>query len=658
VDKVVNNLNTRQEEAAGSLVGPLLILAGAGAGKTKTIVHRILNLIKSGTNPHNILAITFTNKAAKEMRDRVNRLLESDKSLNLPISMRERPFVSTFHALGVHIIRENAQLVGLSRHFTIYDRDDSKKAIREALEQLGLDKERNDPASILSTISRAKGDGLSVNEYKSKSAMPAGRQGNNYRSQIVSGVWEKYTAALAREKALDFDDLLLKTMNILKENPAVREKYSKIWTHIHVDEYQDTNGVQYELVGLLVGQNKNLCVVGDIDQNIYSWRGATIENILNFEKDYPDAKVIILEENYRSTKNILAAANNIIKKNAMRREKNLFTKNAEGEKIRLTANYTETDEARDIALTCKDLIGKGARPREIAVLYRANFQSRVLEESFLKKEVPHQVLGVRFFERKEVKDVLSFIRASLNRESVNDMVRIINVPPRGIGKATMMKVLAHDEAELTRAMTIKINEFQRMLDEIRDTALTKKPSELVKFVLTRTGIESAARKNAEEEERLENMRELATVARTYDNLPIGEAVESLLSNAALATDQDELKEDKDAVRLMTVHASKGLEFDYVFIAGLEQDLFPHERMGKEELTQGQEEEERRLFYVALTRARKKIFLSWAQIRTVYGSQRINSPSEFIADIGDDLIEEKIEVEEERPNRAKMIFMDF
>ncbi|MDR3558160.1 MAG: UvrD-helicase domain-containing protein [Candidatus Pacebacteria bacterium] len=651
MDKTAGELNQKQKEATETLDGPLLILAGAGAGKTKTIVHRILNLIKSGVHPHSILAITFTNKAAKEMRNRVDGLLESDKSLNLPISMRERPFVSTFHALGVHIIRENATLIGLTRYFSIYDRTDSKKAVKDALEQLGLNNETNDPANILSAISRAKGDGYSIESYRNKS-------GNDFRSRIVSSVWEKYDAALLREKALDFDDLLLKTMLILKGNPAVRERYAQIWTHIHVDEYQDTNGVQYEIVRLLVGANKNLCVVGDIDQNIYSWRGATIENILNFEKDYPESKVIILEENYRSTKNILTAANNIIKKNSMRREKNLFTKNGDGEKIRVTASYTETDEARDIADECKDLIKKGTHPREIAVLYRANFQSRVLEESFLRKEVPYQVLGVRFFERKEVKDVLSFIRASINRESSADLVRIINVPPRGIGKATMMKVLAHDETGLSKAMSAKISDFMSMLDEIRDIALTKKPSELVRFVLTRTGIESAARKNAEEEEKLENMRELATVARTYDDLPIGEAVESLLSNAALATDQDELKEDKDAVRLMTVHASKGLEFDYVFIAGLEQELFPHERMGKEELTQGQEEEERRLFYVALTRARKKVFLSWAQIRTVYGSQRINSPSEFIADIGDELIEEEAEVKEERPNRAKMIFMDF
>lgn len=642
-------LNARQKEAAETLGGPLLILAGAGAGKTKTIVHRVLNLIKSGINPHSILAITFTNKAAKEMRDRVGRLLDEDKNLNLPISMRERPFVSTFHALGVHIIRENAALLGVSRHFSIFDRADSKRAVKDALAELGLANDSNDPAGILSAISRAKGDGMVLSDYRNK-------PGNDYRARIVAGVWEKYDAALAREKALDFDDLLLKTMTLLKENTAVRGRYANVWSHIHVDEYQDTNGVQYEIVRALAAARRNLCVVGDIDQNIYSWRGATIDNILNFEKDYPEAKVIILEENYRSTKTILAAANNVIKKNALRREKNLFTKNGAGEKISLTANYTETDESRDIADACRDLIEKGTNARDIAVLYRANFQSRVLEESFLKKEVPYQVLGVRFFERKEVKDVLSFIRASLNRDSASDLVRIINVPPRGIGKATMMKVLTHDASGLSRAMAQKIDDFSKMLDEIRDVALSKKPSELVKFILSRTGVETAARKNAEEEEKLENMRELASVARTYDDLPPGEGVEALLANAALATDQDELAEDKDAVRLMTVHASKGLEFDCVFIAGLEQNLFPHERMGEDELTQAEEEEERRLFYVALTRARKKIFLSWSQIRTVYGSQRINTPSEFIADIGDDLIEEKIE--EKSGNRAKMIFIDF
>jgi DNA helicase-2/ATP-dependent DNA helicase PcrA len=651
VDTKSDSLNARQNEAAQTLGGPLLILAGAGAGKTKTITHRMLNLIKNGANPHSILAITFTNKAAKEMRERVNRMLAEDKTLNLPISMNERPFVSTFHALGVHIIRENSQLLGVSRNFTIFDRGDSKRAVKEGLEQLGLNTDSNDPGGILSAISRAKGDGLTLMAYRAKT-------GNDYRKKIVASVWEKYDAALAREKALDFDDLLLRTMTLLRENAAVRERYAKIWSHIHVDEYQDTNGVQYEIVRMLAAAHRNLCVVGDIDQNIYSWRGATIENILNFEKDYPDAKVIILEENYRSTKNILAAANNVIQKNRMRREKNLFTKNADGEKISVTANYTETDEARDIADSCRNAIAQGTAPRQIAVLYRANFQSRVLEESFLRKNVPYQVLGVRFFERKEVKDVLSFIRAALNRDSASDLVRIINVPPRGIGKATMMKVLSHDNTELSRAMQAKVADFMTMLDEIRNAAMSKKPSELVKFILTRTGIESAVRKNAEDEEKLENMRELASVAKTYDELPVGEAVEALLSNAALASDQDELKEDKDAVRLMTVHASKGLEFDCVFIAGLEQNLFPHERMGEEEITEGQEEEERRLFYVALTRARKKIYLSWSQIRTVYGSQRINSPSEFIADVGTELLEEKNEAGNGEPNRAKMIFIDF
>ncbi|MDE2188382.1 MAG: UvrD-helicase domain-containing protein [Patescibacteria group bacterium] len=651
MDTATNNLNSRQKEAAETLGGPLLILAGAGAGKTKTIVHRILNLIKSGVAPHNILAITFTNKSAKEMRDRIGAMITSDHAINRPISINERPFASTFHALGAHIIRENAALIGLNRHFVIYDRADSRKAVKDALEELGLKDDRNDPTSILGSISRAKGDGLTLSAYRTEG------HSNDFRHRLVASVWEKYEAALSREKALDFDDLLLKTMILLRDHREIRERYANIWTHIHIDEYQDTNGVQYEIVRALAMARRNICVVGDIDQNIYSWRGATIENIMRFEKDYPEAKVVILEENYRSTKTILAAANNVIKKNSMRREKNLYTHNDIGEKITLTAEYTETDEARNIADSCRKIIQDGIKPNNIAVLYRANFQSRVLEEAFLKKEVPYQVLGTKFFERKEVKDVLSFIRAALNRDSTGDLVRIVNVPPRGIGKVTMLKIIAHDTAELNDGMKRKIAEFSQILDEICAATNEKKPSDLIKFILMRTGMESHLKKTTEDEERLENMRELASVAKTYDNLPLGEGVEALLQNAALATDQDELSEEKEGVKLMTVHASKGLEFDYIFIAGLEQNLFPHERMGEEELTEGQEEEERRLFYVALTRARKKIYLSWSQIRTVYGSQRINSPSEFISDIGDALIEEK--AEEPRPNnRAKMIFIDF
>ncbi len=660
--KARGNLNARQLEAAETLSGPLLILAGAGAGKTKTIAHKILNIVKSGIEPSRILAITFTNKAAKEMRDRVFQLLNEDRDVNLPISSSidrtGRPFVSTFHALGVHIIKENSQLVGLPRHFTIFDRNDSKRAVKEALEELNLDPKQFEPGTILNAISREKGNGVTHKEYASKLQNGGGNPAEFYK-RTVANVWEKYEEILAKEKSADFDDLLLKTFLLLKRHPEVKTKYNAMWQYIHIDEYQDTNKVQYEISLLLADTHRNITVVGDIDQMIYSWRGADIQNILNFEKDYPDAKVVVLEENYRSTQTILAAANNIIKKNVMRREKNLFTKNAEGEKIELLISYTEKEEARMIADNARDLIEKGANAREISVLYRANFQSRVLEEAFLNKNIPYQILGVRFFERKEIKDTLSFIRAALNRESAADMVRVINVPPRGIGKVTMIKVIAGQENTLGPSLRIKVNQFLNLLDRIKHTAMTQKPSDLIKYILRETGMETVYRNGGpEEQEKLENLRELASVATQYDALPPEEGIEALLSNAALATDQDELEKDHDAVKLMTVHASKGLEFDYVFIAGLEQDLFPHQKLGKDEVTAAEAEEERRLFYVAITRARKKVFLSYAQLRTIYGAQKVNTPSEFIADIGDEHIESAENEIDDKPRGIKAIFIDF
>lgn len=341
----------------------------------------------------------------------------------------------------------------------------------------------------------------------------------------------------------------------------------------------------------------------------------------------------------------------------MRREKNLFTKNIEGDKIELLISYTEQEEARMIADEAKNLIENGSNARDIAVLYRANFQSRVLEEAFLNKNIPYQVLGVKFFERKEVKDILSFIRAALNRESTNDMVRIVNVPPRGIGKATIMKILTGQESSLSSALKNKVATFLYLLERIKSVALKDSPSALIKFIIRETGMENAYKNGgSEEQEKLENLREMVTVASQYDTLPVGEGIEKLLENVALATDQDELEKDHDAVKLMTVHASKGLEFDYVFIAGLEEDLFPHQRMDEEKKNESESEEERRLFYVALTRARKKVFLSYAQLRTIYGAQKVNTPSNFISDIGDEHIESK--GDEEAPRGIKAIFIDF
>ncbi len=643
-------LNSKQKEAVETTKGPLLIIAGAGAGKTKTITHRILNLIQNGVSPSKILAITFTNKAAKEMRERVFQLIEKDTALNIPISFNERPFVSTFHALGVHIIKENASLLGLTRHFTIFDRNDSKRAVKEASEQLGLDPKQYEPGTILNAISREKGDGITFQIYRERAT-------KEYFMKIVAQVWEKYEITLNKEKSLDFDDLLLKTALLLKKFPEVRAHYSKTWEYIHIDEYQDTNKVQYEIASLLAEENRNICVVGDTDQLIYSWRGADIENLLDFEKNYPETKVIILEQNYRSTQTILTAANNVIKKNVMRREKNLFTKNIEGEKIELLISYIEQEEARIVAEKARELITNGTDPREIAILYRANFQSRILEESFLNKNIPYQVLGVRFFERKEVRDVLSFIKAALNRDSTNDLVRIVNVPPRGIGKATIMKVVTGQENTLGPGLKNKVAQFLNLLERIKLVAIKESPSQLIKYIIRESGMENVYRNGtSEEQEKLENLRELVSVATQYDSYPPEEAIEKLLENVALATDQDELEKDNNAVKLMTVHASKGLEFDYVFIVGLEEDLFPHQRIGQEDRNQSESEEERRLFYVALTRARKKVFLSYAQLRTIYGAQKVNTPSNFISDIGNEHIISS--GDEEAPRGIKAIFIDF
>jgi DNA helicase II / ATP-dependent DNA helicase PcrA len=631
--KIPSNLNTEQQKAVDATEGPVLILAGAGAGKTKTIVERIKHLVRKGVNPSSILAITFTNKAAKEMRERIERGLAEDPTINRPISMTERPFVSTFHSLGVHILREHAQLAGLKRHFAILDRDDSKKAVKEALEKLGLDPKENEPGKILSIISREKGRGMDAEGFRERGA-------RGYVAEVVAAVWPEYEKILSRDNSLDFDDLLLKTEQLLRKEKSVRDHYHRIWKYVHIDEYQDTNRVQYEISKMLVGPEHNVCAVGDIDQNIYSWRGAELKNILAFETDYPDTLVITLEENYRSTKNILEAANVVIEKNKVRKKKNLFTGNGAGDKITVSGNLDEAAEASYIAYTAMQMIEKGTPPDEIAVLYRANFQSRVLEEAFMHRGVPYQILGLRFFERREVKDIIAYLRAALTPESLADLKRIINTPARGIGKTTLVKIFSGMEDGLPPAMKSKISNFRALLAEIARFSKEKTPSETVAFIIKESGLENEYKTTGEDgAARLENAYELVSFAARYDSLAPEEGILQFLTDAALQSDQDELKEEQKAVRLMTVHASKGLEFEVVFITGLEVGLFPHEKAGAENLTPEEQEEERRLFYVALTRAKKKVFLSYAQLRTIFGRQQVNMPSEFIADIPEDLIED-------------------
>jgi DNA helicase II / ATP-dependent DNA helicase PcrA len=653
--KHLEGLNEKQKEAVLQKNGPVLIIAGAGAGKTKTIAHRILHLIKEGVSPENILAITFTNKASKEMRERVEKIISEDKNLNLPMSFTSKPFVSTFHSLGVHIIKENSKLIGLTRNFSIMDRSDSSKLVKECLKELDIDSKQFEPSKILNIISREKGDLKSPSDYSAES------EKNGYTLQAVTAkVWPLYEQKLSKEKALDFDDLLLKSYNLLKNNKDVLEHYQNLWKYIHIDEYQDTNKVQYMTAKLLAQKNRNICVVGDIDQSIYSWRGADIQNILSFEEDYPEAKVILLEQNYRSTQTILAVANEVIKKNKLRREKNLFTKNVEGEKVSFLKALNETEEAKFIAKKSQELIGSGVDPKEIAVLYRANFQSRALEEAFLTESVPYQVLGTKFFERKEVKDVISFLRASVNPESLSDLKRIINVPVRGIGKVTILKIFEGKKDELPAGVKEKVNSFFNLLARIKKETEENKPSEVIRFIIKESGLELELQKgNDEDRERLENMRELATLAIKYDHLPKPEGIEKLIEESALASDQDSLDlsvragKNENAVKLMTVHASKGLEFDYVFITGLEEDLFPHQPVGKDEKTPEEMEEERRLFYVAITRARKKLFLTYAEMRTIFGSLQMNLPSQFLGDFDSNFLEE-----EKFEYREKIVYLEW
>lgn len=664
----LKGLNPEQKKAVLTTEGPLLILAGAGAGKTKTITHRILHLIKSGIPAEQILAITFTNKAAKEMRERVMKLMGNDRLLNLPVyayaDERGRPFMSTFHSLAVRILKESGTHVGVHKNFVIYDRGDSKSTVKDALVQLGHDPKKIEPGKVLSIISREKGNFVSQEEYEAKN-------GDDYIGGVVAEVWKKYDAALQKEKALDFDDLLFKAAHLLSTQEAIRIYYQNKWKYIHIDEYQDTNQVQYRIAELLVGPAKNIAVVGDADQSVYGWRGADIRNILRFEEDYPQATVILLEENYRSTQTILTAANKVIEKNIYRKKKNLFTKNEEGGKIKIYTAYDEGDEANFVANTARELLDEGVKGGEIAILFRANFQSRALEESFLRKGISYTLLGTKFFERREIKDTLSYIRAALNQDSTADIKRIINMPTRGIGKTTLLKILEGKENELPSAARAKLQDFRALLASINNKAQKEKASEVIKYVMLITGLEKFLKEDVDEE-RLENVRELATLATKYDEMPAPTGIEQLLEEAALASDQDDMDKKttkaqggrfgtqtkqeiapEDCVKLMTVHASKGLEFDHVFITGLEQDLFPHARRSEEHTTPEQEEEERRLFYVALTRARKKLYLSHANVRTIFGSKQVTLPSEFMSDIADDLIEK-----EEPVSGIKSIFIDF
>ena len=611
----LEGLNEEQKEAALHTKGPLLIVAGAGAGKTKTITHRIAHLIESGVSGEKILAVTFTNKAAGELKERVTSLIEKRGGM---------PTVATFHGFSVFLLREFYEYIGKKKDFKILDESDAEKLIKEAVVKQNLDPKKYEPRKIKRVISTKVNEGVSMLDYKDSS-----RGGFE---DIIGDVWDKYLSLKKRENGLDFDDLLTEALRVLK-NPEVDNILKNRYEYIHIDEYQDTNIIQYEMVKILGRESGNICVVGDVDQNIYSWRGAHIRHLLSFEKDFPGAKTVFLEKNYRSTETILSAADEIIKHNKMRVPKNLHATRESGEKIIFSLSYDEVGESCFVAREIVGIIDSGVAPHDIAVLYRTNSQSRSIEEAMIEHSIPYQVLGTKFFERKEVKDVLAYLRLALNGFTPLSLDRVINFPPRGIGKASVEKIMEGDMDGLAPKARASYSNFVGKIGMIKTKLQEEGLVPALKAIIEKTGLTEYFL-DSNEEEKVANMQELVSFASRYESLPGEEAGQSLLADAALFGEQDNMKEDRSEVRLMTIHASKGLEFSHVFIVGLEEGLFPMERDANEDA-----EEERRLMYVALTRAKNKLYLSAAETRLKYGTREQKILSRFIKDIPESLMEE-------------------
>ncbi|MEX2368914.1 MAG: UvrD-helicase domain-containing protein [Candidatus Paceibacterota bacterium] len=616
--KLLDDLNEAQHAAVTWSGGPLKVIAGAGTGKTRVITRRIAYLIhEKGVVPSQILAITFTNKAAGEMRERVAALVDTEAL----------PTISTFHALGARLLRTYAPKLGLKNDFTIRDQGQSTRIIKDLITEAGYDTDQWKPKVILRAISNLKSEGLDASEFR-----PA--VGKSGKEAVVADVWQRYEKRLRAENSLDFSDLILRPYQLLRDHPEVREKLQGQWRYIHVDEYQDTSRLQYKLVKLLVGESGSLFVVGDGDQTIYTWRGATLDNILSFADDFKGAETITLAHNYRSTKRILAAANDIISRNTMRDKKELISLGDHGEKLRLVTAYNEKTEATAMAEVLMSHERAGGSLADWAILYRTNFQSRIIEETLNKAGIGYQIAGTGFFERAEVRDLLAYVTFALNRDSVTDMQRIINTPRRGIGKKTVEKIIAGQLDELSANRRQAVDEFFALMDELEADIKSNPSSKAIELVLKKSGLAEELGKKKEDEERLENAYELVAVAAEYDSEHTGDAgaMQTFLENATLSSDQDEVSET--GVQLMTVHASKGLEFPCVWICGLEEDLFPRNKEGDRERA----EEERRLFYVALTRAQEQVVLSHAQSRRLFGDREWKAPSPFLSDINNELIE--------------------
>lgn len=616
-------LNDKQIEAINHKEGPCLVLAGAGSGKTRVLTERIVKLIDDGVSPYNILAITFTNKAAKEMRERVEVKLDGGA---------DSIFIGTFHSFGLRILRENYADIGYTSNITILDTDDSKALIKRILKENEYDPKDYDIKTIISKISSAKNDGISPEEYKKLYLRE--------EDQVIGLVYEKYLKLLKENNSVDFDDLLLKPVELFKKRKDILEKYQYRFQYILVDEYQDTNSVQYELCKLLASSHKNIFVVGDSNQSIYSWRNADYRNILNFEKDYKNAKVVLLEENYRSTNTILKAANSVIKNNDEGKKLNLWTSSGDGELIDYIRCEDEIKEAQLVINKIKELVDLGYNYKDFAVLYRTNAQSRTIEEAFVRNNLPYNIIGsYYFYSRKEIKDLIAYLNVIYNSNDSVSLERIINTPKRGIGaksidnlrqKATEEGITLFDAIDSGKEL-----EFKKLMLELIEDAKSLSLSELIEDVLVKSGLrlEYELAKSLESEAKIENLNEFKSVALTFEESGIYD-LETFLENVLLVSDAGQYKEDSDSVNLMTLHSAKGLEFKVVFMIGMEEGVFPHSRSfeSKSEL-----EEERRLCYVGITRAKAKLYMLSARQRTLYGKTNGTIESRFIKEIDEELI---------------------
>ena len=614
----IDNLNDKQKEAVLYINGPMLVLAGAGSGKTKVLTNRIANLIDNGISPANILAITFTNKAAKEMKDRVFNLIGNDAYMIQ---------ISTFHSLGLKILKENYEKLGYDKNFVVIDSDDALTVIKKIMKDMNLSPQYYNAKNIRNKISSAKNELMDLQSFANL----------EYDKNIVK-VYEKYLEKLKLNNSVDFDDLLILPIRLFREYPSVLESYQERYKYILIDEYQDTNECQYIFSKMLAKKYKNIFVVGDNDQAIYAFRGANYKNILNFEKDYPDCKTILLEENYRSTKTILNAANSVIKNNKLRKDKNLWSNNEEGELIKYIRTDGEKEEADYVAKEIKKLISEGVNPVDIAVLYRTNAQSRVMEEACLKNNIPYKIIGsFYFYNRKEIKDLICYLRLINNYKDDVSLLRVINVPKRKIGEKTIDNIsnvaLVNNSCLFDAINGGKELEFKNLILDLKEKCENLSLTEMVELVLDKSGIkqELENEKSLDSEIRLENLEEFKSITKNYEEEYGVISLDDFLNEISLVSDMSEHQDGNNKVSLMTVHSVKGLEFDDVFVIGMEEGIFPHYNAINEG-TNSAIEEERRLCYVAITRAKKKLWLLNAKKRMLFGNTQVNPPSRFMDEI--------------------------